>query len=1139
MSGKQFVHLHVHSEYSLLDGAARIKDLIRAAVDEGMPALALTDHGVMYGAVDFYKTAKKQGVKPLIGCEVYMARRTRHDRAPRTDDSSHHLVLLAKNEEGYRNLTKLVSRASLEGFYYKPRVDRELLQEHHSGLIALSGCLAGKIAELVLGEQEDEARSYALEMSEIFGQDNFYIEVQDHFYADQRRANPKLIHLARDLGLPLVATNDIHYVRKSDAQAHDALLCIQTGKIIADQDRLKFDSQEFYLKNRREMEALFGEIPDALDNTLLVAERCNFDFDFSQTYLPNFMTPPGYNLESYLEHLCRQGLQRRYGTPTDQIRQRLDYELGVISKMGYAGYFLIVWDFVDYAKQKGIVVGPGRGSAAGSLVAYALGITDIDPIRYNLLFERFLNPERVSMPDIDIDFCFERRGEIIDYVVQKYGQDHVSQIITFGTMAARAVTRDVGRVQDWSYAEVDRVAKLIPGELGITIDRALEVVSELKQLYHDSQDYRTLLDTARALEGIPRHASTHAAGVVISREPLTHYLPVQKTSEGMVTTQYAKEAVEEIGLLKMDLLGLRTLTVIDKAIGLIRAGHSVEVDLANLPVDDVNTYTMLATGETLGVFQLESSGMRAIIRELRPETIEDIIALVALYRPGPLGSGMVEDFIRRKHGEIPVSYLHPLLEPILKDTYGVILYQEQVMRIASDLAGFTLGEADLLRRAMGKKKPEVIAGVRSQFLAGAEQHGVDTRIAGQIFDLMEYFAGYGFNLSHSAAYALIAYQTAYLKANYPGEFLAALLTSVADNSDKVALYVDECRRLGVAILPPDLNQSQAGFTVVKNQIRFGLAAVKNAGEGAVETILQARASGGPFTGLADFCARVDLRVVNRRVIENLIRAGAMASFKIYRSQLLAMLDLCIQSSQSRQRELLSGQISLLDLDGEAGLTETAPEPPPLPEFTPPELLTMEKETLGLYISGHPLDEYATQLRQKVSCMTTDLPQIPDDQDVIVGGLITHLRRTITKRGGNMAYVTLEDLTGTVEVLVFPQLFQNLSGTLVPDSVVLVKGRLSIREDEIKVLADKITPFQPSGNKPGRKLFIKVEGREKEQIIKIQQLLAQYQGDIPVYYFFSRDRRVIETTKGYWVSDDPALKPALEAICGPETVRYTG
>jgi len=1133
---KPFVHLHVHSEYSLLDGAARLEKLVSRAKELGMTALALTDHGVMYGVVQFYKLAKKHGIKPIIGCEVYLARRSRLDKEANKDDSPYHLVLLAENMTGYKNLMVLVSKAFIEGFYYKPRVDKQLLREYSEGLIALSACLAGEIPLLLQDGQMEVAKQVAKEMQEIFGPGNFFLELQDHGLEGQASVNRHLVQLSEELNIPLAATNDVHYVMREDTRIHEVLLCIQTGKTLSDTGRMDFGSGEFYLKSREEMEMLFGEHPEALDNTTLIAGRCQVEFDFGSLHLPYYQVPQGYDLDTYLLSLCRKGLEERYERVREEHRARLEYELKIIKEMGYSGYFLIVWDLVNFARNKGILVGPGRGSAAGSLVAYCLGITDIDPLQYGLLFERFLNPERVSMPDVDIDFCFERRGEVIEYVAQKYGSDHVAQIITFGTMAARAAIRDVGRVLGMSPGQVDKVAKLVPNELGITIDRALQANHVLRERYETEEQIKELVDLARAIEGMPRHASTHAAGVVIARERLTNYVPLQTTSEKGITTQFPMNTVEELGLLKMDILGLRTLTVMNHTLRLVKENRGMDLDLKRIPLDDRAVFDLLSRGDTIGVFQLESSGMRTILRSLKPEQFPDVIALVALYRPGPLGSGMVDDFIGRKHGETPVSYLHPALEPILRETYGVILYQEQVMHIASSLSGFTLGEADLLRRAMGKKKPEVIAGLREKFIQGAEARGIARETAAKIFDLMEYFAGYGFNKSHSAAYALVAYQTAYLKAHYPVEFMCALLTSIMNNPDKVPLYIEECRQIDIGILPPDVNESRADFTVVDNKIRFGLAAVKNVGRGAIKSIIQAREKDGRFKTLTDFCQRVDLRQVNRRVLESLIKCGAFGSLGLNRAQLLAILDSCLEAAQRYQRDRSQGQVSLLDLVGGRDTGDYAVEQvPDLPEFSDKELLAMEKEMLGFYVSGHPVAPYARQIKSQASHDISRLSSLEDGAQVTVGGIITYVRRTVTRRGEAMAYVTLEDTSGVVEVLIFPRVYARLNPLLEEDRVVVLSGRLSRNEDEFKIFADKIQ-WLPEIN--SKKLYIQVFNRQKT-LEKIKPLLDEYPGQTPVYLYFPDTKKCIIADRKYWVNPEEALLAQLKEICGADSVKLVG
>ncbi|MDD4602121.1 MAG: DNA polymerase III subunit alpha, partial [Negativicutes bacterium] len=980
-----FVHLHVHTEYSLLDGAARIGELVCRAKELGMPALAITDHGSMYGAIDFYKHAKKQGIKPIIGCEVYVAPRSRLERTTVEGEAYYHLILLAENEIGYRNLIELVSRGHTEGFYYKPRVDREILAQYSEGIICLSACIAGEIPNLLLKGDYDGAVKLALEYRNIFGQDSFFLEVQDHNIPEQKQVNADLIKISRETGIGLVATNDLHYIDRQDSECHDVLLCIQMGKTVDDPGRMKFPSSEFYLKSTQEMAELFSEIPDALANTLRIAERCNVELVFGRHLLPEFPVPDNLSADEYLRKLCQEKLLLRYDQLGEGILQRLEYELSVIGNMGFSGYFLVVWDFINYARQNDVPVGPGRGSAAGSIVAYLLGITNIDPLKYGLLFERFLNPERVTMPDIDIDFCYVNREKVINYVASRYGADRVAQIITFGTMAAKAAIRDVGRALNMTYSDVDRIAKMVPGELGITLKRALEVNPELNEAYKSEAAVKKLVDLAIAVEGLPRHASTHAAGLVIAKEPLTHYVPLQKSAEGFLTTQYDKDRVEEIGLLKMDLLGLRTLTVIGDAIKMLKENRGVEIDIDSIPLTDAKTSAMLSNGETAGVFQMESSGMTNLVKELKPEGFTDLIPLVALYRPGPLGSGMVADFINGRHGKKNVTFVHPLLEPVLKDTFGVILYQEQVMQIASVLAGFSLGQADLLRRAMGKKKHDVLAAQREAFLQGAAQRGIEAKVATEVFALMEHFADYGFNKSHSAAYALVAYQTAFLKANYPQEFMAALLTSVMGTSDKVGLYIEECRHMGIAVLPPDINSSQSSFSVDRESIRFGLAGVKNVGANAIEALITARIREGRFVSLVNFCTKVDMRVVNKRVIESLIKCGAFDSLAVKRSQLLAVLEQAVDTAQLRQKEKASGQIGLFAED-----TMTIAEDivlPNIPEIPKEQCLAMEKEMTGFYITGHPLDQFREKLQSYPTINELLSNSDADGKSVRAAGLI--------------------------------------------------------------------------------------------------------------------------------------------------------
>ncbi len=1121
-----FVHLHVHSEYSLLDGYCKIKNAVKKAKMLDMPALSITDHGVMYGIMDFYKECKKNDIKPIIGCEVYIAPNSRFKKEGKEDSNAFHLVLLAENNKGYKNLINLVTRGFTEGFYYKPRIDLEILNQYSEGLIALSACLAGEIPQLILSEKLDKAYEKAEQYKEVFGKENFFLELQDHGIHDQRKVNNSLIQISKELDIPLIATNDVHYTSKQDASIHDVLLCIQTGKTLQDDDRMKFPSEEFYLKSYEEMRKLFGEIPQALENTISISERCNVEFDFGEHHLPDYQVEEGYNKISFLKKLCYEGLYERYSNVTDELEKRLEYELEIINQMGFPGYFLIVWDLVNYSKQKGIFVGPGRGSAAGSLVSYVLKITDIDPIKYDLLFERFLNPERVTMPDIDIDFCFERRGEVIEYLAQKYGSEKVSQIITFGTMAAKAAIRDVGRVLGIPLGEVDKVAKLIPNEIGITIELALEKNLELKELYESKKEINKLLDIASSLEGVPRHASTHAAGVVIAKKELTEYLPLQKTSEGTITTQLPMTTVEEIGLLKMDILGLRTLTVIGYALNLINDNIGINLKIDELPLDDKKAFNLLSSGNTMGVFQLESAGMRNILKNLKPEKFEDIIALVALYRPGPLGSGMVDDFIQRKHGVKDISYLHPKLEAILKDTYGVILYQEQVMKIASELGGFSLGEADLLRRAMGKKKPEIIAGLRKQFIDGAVKNNIDKNISEEIFDLMEYFAGYGFNKSHSAAYALVAYETAYLKYYFPVEFMAALLTSIMNNPDKVPVYIEECKRMGIEILPPNVNESKIDFTVIKNKIRFGLAAVKNVGINAIKEIIRSRESEGRFLSLQDFCEKVDLSIVNKRVIESLIKCGAFQNTNIKRAQAIDILDKVLDLAHIRQEEKNSGQISLFDVTGNREDFEGSITIPDREEYSIMQILGMEKETLGFYISGHPVTYYEANLKSQVSNNLEELNSQMDGKIVKIGGAIKSLKRSVTKKGEAMAYLSLEDLTGSVETLVFPRVYKEYFDILKEDKVILVKGRVSY-QDNIKIFAEKLEELNEDNNK---KIVICISDIcDSSQFIKIRNILGNHPGTLPVYIYFKNSGKKIIVSNKLWVENSDILINNLEKI----------
>ena len=1041
-----FVHLHVHSQYSLLDGAAELKGLIKKALLLGMPAVALTDHGVMYGSLKFYQAAKKEGIKPILGCELYLAPRGLKDKQPKLDEQPTHLVLLAENQLGYQNLLQLVSIAHLEGFYYKPRIDLATLRQYSQGLIALSACLAGEIPRLLLSGREVEAVAQVATFQEIFGAENYFLELQNQGLEGQRQLNRGLARLSELTGAPLVATNDVHYLEREDALMHDVLLCIQTGKTMQDPQRMKFASAEFYFKTQAEMAEVFFDYPEACANTLRIAVRCEVSLELGKLHLPGFALPEKKTPAEFLEELCRAGITAKNLHWDEIYEARLQRELKVITQMNFPGYFLIVHDFVHFAEAQGIPVGPGRGSAAGSLVAYLLGITKVDPLQFGLLFERFLNPERISMPDIDIDFCFERRGEVISYVRQRYGAERVAQIITFGTMAARAAIRDVGRVMGMPYAEVDRVAKLIPHELGITLQEAWTKVPELTALVAERPQVGKLLEIALKVEGFPRHASTHAAGVVIASEALTRYLPLALSNEDEIITQFTMDEIEMLGLLKMDFLGLRTLTVLRDTLELIKQHRGLTLNLNQISLDDSVAYQLLQAGLTLGIFQLESGGITRLLMQLKPESIEDLAALLALYRPGPLGSGMVEEFVKRRHGEAESVYLHPLLEPILKETYGVILYQEQVMRIASDLGGFSLGEADLVRRAMGKKKPEVLAAMREQFVQGAVTRGIATSLAQEIFDLMEFFSGYGFNKSHSVAYALVAYQTAYFKANYPQEYLAALLTSVMGNPEKIGLYIEEARHMKLPLLHPDVNLSQAVFIPEQNGIRFGLLGIKNLGMGAIERIIAARVDGA-YISLANFCERLADQVVNRRVIESLIRAGAFDFTQVSRQQMLAVLDQFLERYSRHQRN--QAQLSLLEF---LVMPEEELPLPGLPEFNQADLLKQEKEYLGVYLSGHPLEAWREKFLQNGVISIAELAEENEGKEVLIGGIVTTWKIIQTKRGATMAGARVEDLTGSLEVVVFPKIYGGVKDGYQPERVVVVKGRLEHQEAGLKLLA---------------------------------------------------------------------------------------
>lgn len=1151
-----FVHLHVHTEYSLLDGACRIKELVAKAKKYKMPALAITDHGVMYGVIQFYKEAIRQGVKPIIGCEVYVAPNSRLDKSTQRKETPYHLILLAKNNEGYKNLIKLVTLSYLEGFYYKPRIDKEILREYSKGLIGLSACLKGEIPYHILQNDINRAKEIAVDFVNIFGEDNFYLELQKNGIPEQEIVNENLIKIGQELSIPLVASSDIHYLEKEDASAHEILLCIQTATNLDDPKRLRFATDKFYFCSPEEMNQNFSEIPQAIENTIRIAERCNLEINFKQAELPKFSVPQNYNINSYLKELCYQGLKERYPIITKELEDRLEYELSVIEKMEFVPYFLIVWDFVRYAKEKNIMVGPGRGSAAGSLVAYCLKITNVDPITYGLLFERFLNPERISMPDFDIDFCYERREEVIEYVSKKYGKDKVAQIITFGTMAARAAVRDVGRALGVPYSQVDTIAKMIPWEPNITIKKALNMESRLKDLMKKDKNIEKLIDIASSLEGLARHASTHAAGIVLSQKPLTDYVPLQNTAEGEICTQYAMTELEELGLLKMDFLGLRTLTVIGNTLEIIKHTQGKEVDIDQIPLDDKLVYRMLSQGNCAGIFQLESEGMRDLVKRLKPESIEDIAALLALYRPGPLGSGMIEDFINRKKGIVKIRYPHPQLESILKETYGVIVYQEQVMKIASELAGFTLGQADILRKAMGKKQKAVMEKQREIFIKGAQKNGIGKSSATEIFDLIAYFAGYGFNKSHSVSYAFISYQTAYLKTHYPVEYMASLLTSIMGNNDKVALYIKECKNMNIDILPPDINQSLVNFTVVgEKAIRFGLAAVKNVGEKAIESIIKERKKNSNFTSLLDFCQRVDLRLVNKRVIESLIKCGAFDSLKVRRSQLLEILDDTMKSGQEYQKAQKNGQTSIFDLFKEPRKKyisiNQSEKMPDIPEFSQSELLAMEKEMLGLYISYHPLDNYQEKLQKIVTSTSVGLNNLPDKSKVILGGVINNFKRKSTKNGNLMVFVSLEDLEGTVEVIVFPKVYEEHKELIRKEEIVIIKGRLDIAEGKVKLIAEDIFPLNKYleeesilKEKEGKQDFleelhleINLSNNKPGFLVNLKEIFCTYPGKSQIIlHFKEKEKTVLHTIdKKYSVNINDELIRKIRNILGNEKV----
>lgn len=1151
---KPFVHLHVHTEYSLLDGSAKIKELVLRAKELGMDSIAITDHGAMYGAVEFYKAALESGIKPIIGCEVYVAPESRLMKDAK-NGGNYHLVLLAENDEGYQNLIKLVSYGFIDGFYYKPRIDKELLRKHHKGLIASSACLAGEVARNIINVSYEKAKEAALEYLDIFGEGNFFLELQDHGIREQKQVNMALVRMSEETGIPLIATNDSHYIYKEDAEPHDILLCIQTAKTILDEDRMRYEGGQFYVKSPEEMYDLFSYAPEALENTAKIAERCNVSFQFHELKLPQFDVPQGKTANQYLREVCESGFREKYPEGKKEWKERLEYELSTIENMGYVDYFLIVWDFIKYAKDNGIIVGPGRGSAAGSMVSYCLSITTIDPLKYDLIFERFLNPERVSMPDIDIDFCYERRQEVIDYVIRKYGEDHVAQIITFGTMAARAAIKDVGRALAMPYADVDRISKMIPTELGITIKKALAMNPDLQKAYETEEDTHRLIDTSLRLEGLPRHSSTHAAGVVICKKPVVEYVPLS-ANEGQVNTQYTMTLLEELGILKMDFLGLRTLTVIQNAVQEVERIHEIKINIDNIPDDDEAVYQLISQGKTEGVFQLESAGMKQFMRELQPKRLEDLIAGISLYRPGPMD--FIPKYVKGKNNPENIQYTHKSLEPILKNTYGCIVYQEQVMQIVRDLAGYSLGRSDLVRRAMSKKKASVMAEERKNFVygvgdevPGCVKNGIPAEVAEKIFDEMTDFAKYAFNKSHAACYAVVGYQTAWLKAHYPVEFMAALMTSVMDNAGKVSSYIEECKKMGIALLPPDINEGYAHFSVSDGKIRFGLAAIKNVGRGVVNALVAERDREGLFQSMTEFCNRMETGEMNKRSFESLIKAGAMDSLGGARSQYMAIYKSILDGIGQARKNNIEGQLNLFELDMGEGNYQLQDDLPNVAEFVPRDKLAMEKEVLGIYVSGHPLAEYEDSLRRKISHISIDfLPreeeeerqQIPDETKVIVGGMIASVSVKYTRNNDKMAFLTLEDFQGTMEIVVFPKVYQQYSELLLEEAVILVKGRSNVSADgEAKVIASQMQILHLEETKPAENekttasVWLKIAQNREVPLQQITAILGRFRGEIPVYIYQESTKEKRKADKKNWVDGSFDLQEELKLLLGEGNV----
>ena len=1145
-----FVHLHVHTEYSLLDGSNKIKEYVARVKELGMDSAAITDHGAMYGVIDFYKEAKAQGIKPIIGCEVYVAPNSRFDKETTGgEDRYYHLVLLAENNQGYQNLVKIVSDGYTEGFYYRPRVDREILAKYHEGIIATSACLAGEVQRCIQKGMYEEACDAARRYENIFGKGNFFLELQDHGIPEQKMVNQALLRMSRELGIELVATNDVHYTYAEDVKPHDILLCLQTGKRLADEDRMRYEGGQYFVKSPEEMERLFPYAKQALENTQKIADRCNVEIEFGVTKLPKYDVPEGYTSWEYLNKLCREGFAGRYPDDDGTLRKQLEYELSIIQKMGYVDYFLIVWDFIKYARDHGIAVGPGRGSAAGSLVSYTLGITNIDPAKYQLLFERFLNPERVSMPDIDVDFCFERRQEVIDYVVRKYGKDRVVQIVTFGTLAARGVLRDVGRVMDLPYAFVDSIAKMVPQELNITLDKALQMNPELRTLYETNEQVRELIDMSKRLEGLPRHTSMHAAGVVISQKSVDEYVPLSRAQDGSLVTQFTMTTLEELGLLKMDFLGLRTLTVIQNAVILAEKSSGKKIDIDHINYDDKKVLDSLGTGHTDGVFQLESTGMKNFMKELKPQSLEDIIAGISLYRPGPMD--FIPQYIRGKNHPEEVTYDCPELEPILEPTYGCIVYQEQVMQIVQKLAGYTLGRSDLVRRAMSKKKAAVMERERQNFVYGNEEEnvpgciarGISEQTANKIFDEMTDFAKYAFNKSHAAAYAVVAYQTAWLKCYYPVEFMAALMTSVIDNSAKVSEYIMTCRQMNIQILPPHVNESEGVFSVSDGAIRYGLNAVKSVGRPVIESILEDRRQNGPYKDLNDFIDRTCGREVNKRTVENLIKAGAFDGLGANRHQMMKVYERMMDQASQKKKTDFAGQMSLFDLVPEEEKQAFRIELPQVKEYRKEELLAFEKEVLGIYISGHPLEEYEEQWRQGISYVTADFlapeegeaPKVRDGERAIVGGMITSKTMKATKNNKMMAFITIEDLLGTVEVIVFPRDYEKNASLLNLDGKVFVSGRISAEEEKAsKLILEKIVPFETVR----RQLWIQFPDMDayRNQEDNLYRILMDSEGDDEVIIYVRKEKmkKVLPVSRN--VKADQELLERLAAVFGEKNVK---